>query len=139
MLKKTLHKSFSMLMAFLVLFSTVSFTIQKHFCGDTLMDIAIFSEAQKCITEALDMEQSAAAVTKMDCCKDELEIVKGQDVLKLTTFDDLHFDQQFFLTSFIYSFSNIFEGLPTQIIPHKDYSPPNLVADIHLLDQVFII
>ncbi len=137
MLKKTFHKGFSLLMAFLVLFSTVSFTIEKHFCGDTLIDVAVFTESQKCAMEAFEIEQST--ITKMDCCKDELELVKGQDILKSTTFEDLHLDQQLFLTSLIYSYTNLFEGLSEQIIPHKDYSPPNLVVDIHVLDQVFII
>ena len=137
MIKKTFHKVFSLLMALLVLFSTVSFTIEKHFCGDTLVDVAVFTEAQKCSMEFMESEQEA--ITKMDCCKDELEFIKGQDILKITVFDDLHFDQQLFLSSFIYTYTNLFEGLPEQIVPHKDYFPPNLVADIQVLDQVFII
>ncbi|MEZ4801998.1 MAG: hypothetical protein R2797_04435 [Gelidibacter sp.] len=137
MVKKVFHKGFSLLIAFLVLMSTVSFTIEKHFCGDTLIDVAVFTEAQKCVMEAFEMEQ--ASVTKMDCCKDELELIKGQDILKLTTFDDLHFEHQLFLSTFIYSYTNLFEGLPEQVIPHKDYSPPNLVTDIQVMDQVFTI
>ena len=49
------------------------------------------------------------------------------------------FQQQQFLTTFLYTYINLFEGLPKQVIPHKDYSPPNLVSDIQVLDQVFII
>ena len=137
MLKKIIHKGFSVVMAILVLFSTVSFTIEKHFCGDVLIDVAVFTEAQKCVMEAFEMEQ--AAITKMNCCKDDLELLKGQDVLKSQSYEDLHFDQSVFLSTFVYTYINLFEGLPEQIIPHKDYSPPNLVADIQVLDQVFII
>lgn len=131
------HKSFSVLMAFLVLFSTVYITIESHMCGDVLIDVSVFSEAEKCKMEAFEMEQMA--ITKDNCCKDNLEVVKGQDDLKLTSFEDLQIDQQFFVTSLVYSFDSLFEGLPTQIIPHKNYSPPNLIADIQVLDQVFII
>lgn len=124
-------------MALLVLVSTISFTMEKHFCGDTLIDVAIFSKANTC-----GMEMEAVSMTtpeKKSCCKSELEIVRGQDKLKKASFEDLHVDQQFFLTALVYSFTNLFEGLLKQVIPHKDYSPPNLVVDIHVLDQVFII
>ena len=137
MLKNGFHKTFSTLMALLVLFSTFYITIEKHLCGDVLIDVAVFSEVEKCKMEAFEMEQ--AAITKENCCKDELELIKGQDDLKLTTFEDLHFDQQLFLSTFVYSYINLFEGLPELVIPHKDYSPPNLVADIQVLDQVFLI
>ncbi len=137
MLKIVLHKGFSVIMAFLVLFSTVYVTIESHLCGDVLIDVAVFREAQRCKMEAFEMERMA--ITKKNCCKDKLEVIKGQDDLKLTSLEDLQFEQQLFVTSFIYSYNNLFEGLPEQIIPHKNYSPPNLVADIQVLDQVFII
>jgi len=124
-------------MALLVLISTVSFTVEKHYCGDVLVDVSLFSEAQKCGMEALEMQMSS--ITKKSCCKDTVDIVKGQDELSFKTFNDLDFNQQLFLVSFSYSYINLFEGLSEQIIPHKDYSPPNLIQDIQVLDQVFII
>ncbi|WP_372752148.1 hypothetical protein [Mariniflexile sp.] len=135
MIKHFLHKSFSVLLALLVLFSTVSFTFEKHYCGDILIDVSIFSEAQKCGTDTVEEE----ITTKMMCCKDEIKLVKGQDELKVSNFDDLNFQNQLFISTFTYAFINLFEGLPQQVSPHKDYSPPNLVADIQVLDQVFII
>ena len=137
MYQKTSHKVFSVAMALLVLLSTISFTMEKHFCGDTLIDVAIFSKVNSC---GMDMEVvSKISSEKKSCCKDELEIVKGQDQLKKASFEDLYVDQQFFLTTIYYSYINLFEGLPELVIPHKNYSPPNLVADIQVLDQVFII
>ena len=133
MIKLILQKGFSILLSFLVLFSTVSFTVEKHFCGDTLVDVSIFSEVEKCGMEAIEMLQ------KKSCCKDEVDIVKGQDELKFSTFEDLDFSSQQFLASFTYTYIILFESLDRQIVPHKDYSPPNLVADIQVLDQVFNI
>jgi len=132
-IKQLLHKGFSALLALLVLFSTVSFTIEKHFCGDVLVDVSMFVEADKCAMEAFEILQ------KKTCCKDEIAIVKGQDELKVSAFEDLNFEQQQFVTVFTYSYSNLFESLPKQTVLHKDYSPPNLVSDIQVLDQVFII
>ncbi len=127
-----LHKVFSVSLAILVLFSTVSFTVEKHFCGDTLIDVSVFTEAQKC-----DMEQTT--ITKKTCCKDTVDVIKGQDELTLKKFENLTFHQQVFLATFTYAYVNLFEDLPRQIIPHKNYSPPNIVRDIHVLDEVYII
>lgn len=137
MIKDIFHKAFSVSLALLVLVSTMSFTIQKHFCGNILVETAVFSEVDGC---GMDMSKFQTAENeKNGCCKDEIEVVKGQDDLKITPFDDLKFDQHLFIASYVYSFVNLFEDLSAQIIPHKNYSPPNLVADIQVLDQVFII
>ncbi len=133
MLKQLFHKAFSISLALIVLFSTVSFTIEKHYCGDVLVDVSVFAEAEKCGMEAMELAQ------KKSCCKDEIDIVEGQDELKISSFEDLEFKHQQFLSALIYSYINGFESLPKQTIPHKDYSPPNLVANIQILDQVFII
>jgi hypothetical protein len=132
MIKSGFHKYFSLIMAFLVLFSTVSFTVDKHYCGDILVDTAVFSEALDC-----GMEMSASK--KKSCCKEELEVIKGQDKLKLSKFEELPLHHQVFISSSEYSILNLFESIDKEIIPHKNYSPPNLVADIQVLDQVFII
>ncbi len=138
-MKAVLNKIFSVTLALLVLFSTVSFTVEKHFCGDVLVDMAMFSEAQKCVSDIQLSSIEKAQISKKNCCKDTVDFVKGQSELQIKTFSDLSISKQAILSAYVYTFINLFEGLPEQIIPHKDYSPPNLVADIQVLDQVFII
>lgn len=137
MLKQVLHKLFSLAMALLVLFSTISFTVEKHYCGPVLIDVAVFSEAQDC---GMKMNM-AASETKMKkgCCKDEVQVLHGQDELKVSSFDDLEFDQQLFLAAFTYSYIDLFEGLAQQFVPHQYYLPPKLTVDRQILDQVFLI
>lgn len=122
------------LLAFVVLLSTVSFTVDKHFCGKMLVDTAVFSEAHTC---GMEMDNSPG-MEEDTCCKDQKVLVEGQDELK-RSFEDLDLQQQLFVTSFTYSYLNLFEILPGQAIPFEDYAPPLLVADIQLLDQVFLI
>ena len=121
-------------MAFFLLFSTCSFSVEKHFCGTHLVDTAIFSKVKKC-----EMEKPSKTPMNKTCCKDEIEIVKGQDELKLNTFENLNFSHQCIIVAYAYYYSNLFESLPKQIIPHKDYSPPNLIRDIQVLDRVYLI
>lgn len=135
-LKQALYKLFSTAMALLVLFSTVSFTVERHYCGDILIDSAVFTKVQKC---NMEMSQQQSSGVKKGCCSDELEVVKGQDQLKLSKLEDFSIDQILFATAFAYTYVNVFEGLPKRIIPHKDYSPPNIIQDIQVLDQVFLI
>lgn len=134
MIKTALHKIFSISLALVVLFSTFSFKVEKHFCGDNLVDVAIFSDVKGC-----GMEMCKVSSKKKSCCKNEVEIIKGQDDLKLDNFEDFALNHQFFIASFFYAYVNLFESLPNQIIPHKNYRPPNLVHDIQLLDDVFLI
>ncbi|WP_084399350.1 HYC_CC_PP family protein [Tamlana agarivorans] len=133
MIKLMLHKVFTSLLALIVLFSTVSFTIEKHFCGDVLVDVGVFVEAEKCEMEPLEV------LMQKNCCKDEVDVVIGQDELSMSSIDDLDFEQQQFLYAFTYSLIFGFESLPKQKVPHANYSPPLIVSDIQVLDQVFII
>lgn len=137
MAKAILHKTFSFIMALLVLFSTVSFTVEKHFCGDVLIDSAVFSEAQKCKMEAFEIE--LAKLTKKHCCKDIIEVIEGQDQLKPSKVEHIPPQQKVVMTSYIYAFNHTIQELPKLIIPHKHYSPPDLIIDIQVLDEVFLI
>ena len=120
-------------MAFLVLFSTVSFTVDKHFCGKILVDQAVFSEAQSC-----GMHTDASSTVEDPCCDEQKVLVEGQKDLKIS-FDDFDLEQQVFLTTFSWSYLGLFEGEAQTEIPFFQYKPPLLVYDIHLLDETFII
>ena len=125
-----MHSIFSILMAFLVLFSTFSFTVEKHYCGNKLVDTAIFTEVIRCY----DTE-----VVADSCCKDDVEVVKGQDQLKVNTLDDLDFNTQFVFTAYLYAYISQAVCLPKQNIPHQYYLPPKLVVDLQVLHDVYII
>ncbi len=131
---KKIHKLISMVLALLVLVSTLSFTVDKHFCGSILVDLAIFSEAKTC---GMEMDSEMAS-TEDSCCTNEKTEIEGQDELKIS-FQSLDLDQQLFVATFTHSYLNLFEGAPLEVIPFKNYTPPLLVTDIQVLDQVFLI
>ncbi len=128
-------------MAFVVVFSTMSFNISQHYCGGDLINTAIFFEVDSC---EMDMEMNMPSssedcnLEQEDCCNDVVKIIEGQSELK-TNLSNLNFEQQVFISSFVYSYINLFEGLEENIIPFKNYSPPLIVTDIQVLDQVFLI
>lgn len=126
-------------MALLVLLSTVSFAVSKHYCGDFLVDVAIITQAETC---GMQIQQNIyneeCSFQKTSCCTDQIKLVEGHDEVK-TAANELDFQQQVFIASFVYAYVNLFEGLEDNIIPHKDYPPPLLIKDIHILDEVFLI
>lgn len=130
-MKEAFRQISSFMLAMLVMFSTMSFTVEKHFCGDYLVDKAVFSEVKTC---GMQMD----AMAEGHCCTNEKTSVEGQDELKIS-FDSFDFQQQIFLTTFTFSYFNLFEAEPQQVIPFREYTPPLLVYDIQLEDQVFLI
>ena len=127
-------------MALIVFLSTMSLTYDLHFCGDTLVDVALFSEADSC---GMKMEAKVnfpdhCSVTKKGCCTDKKVFVEGQSELK-QSLDHLTFQQQFFIASYAYSYVKIFKVLRDKLIPSKNYSPPNVIKDILLIYEVFLI
>jgi len=140
-MKEAFRKIASLSMALIVLFSTMSFSVDIHYCGDHLVDFSIFDSVNTCMMKA-EMSKSSSecevADMEMDCCSDVEVVIEGQDDLKISI-DQLSFDQQIFVASFIYSYINLFEGFDENVVPFKDYSPPPLIRDVQILDQTFLI
>lgn len=138
-MKSFFIKISSTLLAFLVLFSTFSFTVEKHFCGDFLVDISYFGEADACGIESKKDDCNLQKITKKKCCNDEVQQIEGQDELQKSSVEKIKIEQQKFLLAFVVSYNNLFKNLSKQIVPHKNYSPPNLTQDLQVLHEVFII
>lgn len=138
-MKEIILKISSVLMAFSVLFSTMSFSISEHYCGDNLVDSSLFSEADSC---SMEMEKPLAIgdceIQKSNCCKDVVKLYIGQDNIKTNPLD-LNSSEQILVASFIYSYINLFEGLEENIIPFKEYSPPFLITNIQVINETYLI
>jgi hypothetical protein len=128
-----------MLMAFVVLFSTMSFTIDMHYCGDTLVDTSVFGKAHSCGMEMKKTDSTSdRSIAKKNCCNDEQIAIEGQDELKIS-FDKLTLDQHLFVASFLYTYINLFEGLEENVTSYKDYATPLVIRQIYKLDETYLI
>ncbi len=125
-------------MAFVVLFSTLSFTIDMHYCGETLVNTAVFEKAKGCGMEMQNPSTKECSVTKKDCCSDKQIFLEGQDELKIN-FDNFTFEQQQFVTSFIYTYINRFENFDKEAALFQEYKPPLVVRHIYKLDETYLI
>lgn len=136
-MKQLTHKFFSGLLAIIVLFSTLSFTVDSHYCGGRLVDVAVFSEVSGCGMEMENEMSDEVSFSKKSCCKNETSIVEGnsidQQVLK-----NLKLQQISFVTAFVVSHNNLFLD-NTQTSSRYLYKPPIIHKDITVLFENFRI
>ncbi len=137
-MKEPLRNIVSIFLAVIVLLSTMSFTINKHFCGDHLVSTTVFLKAKSCGMDNPQTSDKECETIVKNCCSEEIQLIEGQDDLKL---DIIDLDQQqfIFLSSFVISYIDLFEGLEEHIVPFEHYNPPLVVRDIQLLDETFLI
>ncbi|WP_073098975.1 HYC_CC_PP family protein [Leeuwenhoekiella marinoflava] len=138
-MKKYSQQLIAVLMAFVVLFTTMSFTINVHYCGDTLVAYSLVKEAKSCGMEVLQKSSSCETqLVQKSCCQNKQVTASGHDDLK-PTFHNLEFEKQVFITSFFFSYSALFEPKTVENTSFEDYDPPLIIKDIQTLDQVFLI
>ena len=125
-------------MAFVVLCSTMSFTVNMHYCGDTLVESAIFQKAKGCGMEMEKPSTEECSITKKNCCDDKQLAIEGQDELQLQV-DKISFEQQVFIASFVYTFINLFEGLDNNVSSFEEYKPPLVIRQLYKIDETYLI
>ncbi|MCE2611719.1 hypothetical protein LVD13_01965 [Flavobacteriaceae bacterium D16] len=138
-MKAVLHKFGALFMALVVLFSTLSFTVDMHYCGHTLIDFSL-DEADNCLMKSIMPENSngCSSMQKMNCCSDVEITFEGQDELKIS-FDQLSLNHQVFLTAITNTFLDLLQPVEENKIPFDGYPPPILVQDIQVLYETFLI
>lgn len=123
-------------MAVVVLCSTTSFTIDKHYCGKILVDVAINKGAKKCAMEQF-LETSGNQITKPSCCTDEHLVFLGQDELK----KNIDLDVQIYATfpASVISKDVVFRIESQRYVPLGNHDPPERDIPLHILYESFLI
>lgn len=135
-MKQVITKISTITLALLVLFSTFSFTVAKHYCGDFLVDVSYVGETGSCNEGEKD---DCATVIKKKCCKDEVHQIDGQDKIQKVSSKKISFQQVKLFVAFYSSYDLLFENDKNQPNFHQYYSQPDLVYDIQVLHEVYII
>ncbi|KKM80644.1 hypothetical protein LCGC14_1337780 [marine sediment metagenome] len=126
-------------MAFVVMLTTMSFAVDLHYCGETMVDFSFLHKVETCgMEKVLAPQPCENTVSEKSCCSDEQIVMDGHNDLK-TSYHTLTFEQQTFIASFLYSYINSFEASDVNIIPFKAYSPPFLIHDVQILHETYLI
>ncbi|MDN6309785.1 MAG: HYC_CC_PP family protein [Flavobacteriaceae bacterium] len=138
-MKEIFSKVSSVLMAFVVMTTTMSFAVDMHYCGDALVDFSLFHTAETCGMEDHESQMSCEKeMSEKSCCSDtqiELDTLDGLNA----SYTHLTFEQQIFVTTFFDTHFNLFEGLDKNIIPFRDYISPYLIRDVQKLHETYLI
>ena len=137
-MKQAISKITSFLLAFLVLFSTFSFTVEEHYCGDFLMDVSLMDISLMSDVDNCEMEMQEATVKK-SCCSDEVHQVEGQDELQLNKVQKITFEHEQFLTAFVFSYKELLIEDNSKNKYYSDSSPPDISLNYQVLYQTFLI
>jgi len=138
MILKTLKSFFVTLLAAVVLTSTLSFSVHKHFCGPFLKDVSIILPSHGCGMETTGMADNCAISLEKKCCNDIIEVVQGQDDLKIT-WHNFSLEQQQFITLFTNTYLFTITGDYREKHTFIAYSPPLVTRDIPVLHQSFLL
>ena len=125
-------------MAFVVMLSTMTFTLSTHYCGDILVDTAIFKAAKDCGMKMESSSLNSLAITQESCCLDKQLIVEGQDVIKIVL-EAVEINKKTFIASLPPKTTFKIEGQKSPKFNLRKYIPPSIVKPIHQLDEVYLI
>ena len=131
-------------LAFLVLFSSLSFTLNVHLCMGQVEHMAFFKEAKTCPMTAdnstCEKEKEGHHPnpdTKKACCEDQSLMIEGQDELAKTSTLSIP-DLQF--VPFLYVFASFLISQPQVPLNfYQGYIPPLIGHDIPVLIQSFLL
>ncbi len=137
------HKIVSFFLALIVLFTSFSFTINKHICGGKVVNTALFVSADTCgmdmtVCKNKSEKDTETTIKKEPCCQDVVKVIQGNENNQQAQQVTLDFPQVIFLQAFVSTFVLKFQETKT-VSNVRHYSPPNLNIDILTFFQVFRI
>jgi len=126
-------------MAWLMLFSSSTFAMNLHFCGDELAGVSFGDLEMICeMTTHHSPERDDCKFHKKNCCHTQKFIKNGANELQNGE-KSLMPHQQVFAAAFVLSYVSLFQEQSQKDAPFKNYIPPLLVKDIHVLHETFLI
>lgn len=138
-MKALFNKISAFLMALVVMFSTMSFSINKHYCMDHLVDVSFILPADNCGME-MDFTDNTegSQLTAGACCADEHIAVEGQEDVKPSP-EWSPEKQQLVAAAFLYTYSLLFEEEEIEKNEFLDYSPPLITKDLPVIYESYLI
>ena len=140
-MKAILQKISAIVMAVVLVFTTMSFTVNMHYCGDTLIKYSFTQPIESC---GMDTDEKFSptvcdeVLSKDSCCSYEQLLVEGQDEVKVS-WHSFSIAQQATFRINSYSHIPLFLGAKQKLSSFKAHAPPLIVRDIYVLDQSFLL
>jgi hypothetical protein len=135
------HKISALFLVFVVLFSTTSFTVERHLCMDNVYSYAFFGHAKEC-----GMKSKICRVNDEDndifsentCCVNDFQVKKASTTVQSDTVQ-LKNQEISFLTDHIFANLGLVEVIKHPLNNSTKYPPPLIENKISIFYQVFLI
>lgn len=144
-MKGIINKLMATFLTLLVLFTTTSYSVEKHICGGNVYSVSLFGPAENCgmegdYLEFIESNQSNDfnAVSNESCCHDEGSFLAGSTVQQDSGIS-FKTDKIYFLASYFLCSTQFVEINAGTSEHHKNYIPPLIGKDISVLYEVFRI
>ena len=135
-----LHKILALIIALAVMFSSMSFTVEKHVCMGEVTDVSFFNEVKGCSMEEIvcDEDINKEDQTKQTKCCDTIhELIPGNQNEQQAV-NSLDLSKISLVLAFVYSYIvDLNDNFNDNYI--VDSSPPLVSLDIQVLYQTFLI
>ena len=146
-----LYRFTAILLALLVLVTSVGLTVDRHFCGGEMKSFSLVGKAKTCYELATGKPQPTCvkadnkdefqgiAFSKKPCCENKTDHFQTDTDTSLQSASDaLTVQTQHFLVAYVAVFvqSYVHYFSPKQYL---DYRPPSILRDIPVLIQSFLL
>ena len=146
--RKGTYRISALLLVALMLFSTVGFSLDMHFCQGKLVSSSFFGDAPNCLEKAglkntkvcaNHKTPSSPSFKKKSCCEDKLLHFQSDQDLNTQKTDFVISPQlQVFLTAYVLVFTD-WTSFKAETPRFSLYKPPLLRRDIPVLVQSFLL
>lgn len=145
-MKKFFRKILSIVLIPILLFSTTSFSIFKHECGDQLYSLSITGHDEGCGMDMNTIEESCELTSVKDfidtensgCCKSDVAFISGSQT-NLDSEIQITNLQLKVIRAYVFTYLNLYQVDISSAKNYNYYSPPITVKDIAVLYQIFKI
>lgn len=134
----TIKKISALILSFIVIFSSITFSIDEHYCGNKLMDISYFGNADKCGMEKICVNSNSPIIKNINCCEDQTTLHEPLifNIEKPIDFQKLDF-QVIYCKG--HSYQDFSKSVFKELEYYKNLPLPYLDQDIQVLYQTFLI
>jgi len=133
------YKIFVICMVAILMLSTTSFSLFKHFCGDNLVNIS-FEKVESCCQSEIESDKIVNPnlnFSEKGCCKNEATL-KNLSLLDITNTVQISKSKAVFITAYNYNFTERFKSFFSKNY-FKDFSLLHIVFNKQIQFQSFLI
>ena len=142
---KLAHQIGSLVLALVVIITTMGVTVHKHYCKGRLVETAVFVKTKHSHCEqkmAMKMDHcqmhDSKPIAKDDCCSEKSEFYLIDDLCNITELS-VEFKSLSLQAVVLYFVTDLFSDQENILITHKKYKPPLIAQDVHILVQSFLL